>query len=39
MLRDAGWEPEPGTFEQAYLPGPAVSRPWTFVSLGVAAMT
>jgi SAM-dependent methyltransferase len=39
MLRAAGWVPDPGTFEQAWLPGPALSRPWTFVSLGVASVT
>jgi SAM-dependent methyltransferase len=37
MLADAGWVIDPGRFEQAYLDGPAASRPWTFVSLGVAS--
>ena len=36
MLREAGWAIDPGRFEQTYLDGPAASRPWTFVSLGVA---
>ena len=34
MMRAAGFEIE--WLEQAYVPGPALSRPWTFGSLGVA---
>ena len=29
-----GWEVE--SLEQFYLPGPAIGRPWTYLSLGVA---
>lgn len=37
ILAEGGWTPNPaGWLEQVYLPGPAVGRPWTFVSLGVA---
>ena len=38
VLARAGWTPdgEKGWLEQEYLPGPAVGRPWTHLSLGVA---
>jgi len=34
LLEDAGFTV--GRLEQAYLPGPGVGKPWTFVSLGMA---
>ena len=38
MLARAGWTPdgEKGWLEQDYLPGPAVGRPWTHLSVGAA---
>ena len=37
LLAREGWSTAgPGWLEQAYLPGPAVGRPWTYLSLGVA---
>ena len=38
LLARSGWTPggEAGWLEQEYLPGPAVGRPWTHLSLGVA---
>jgi SAM-dependent methyltransferase len=38
LLAATGWTTgAPGWLEQAYLPGPRVGRPWTYVSLGVAS--
>lgn len=37
LLAEEGWTTTaPGWLEQAYLPGPRVGRPWTYLSLGVA---
>lgn len=37
LLVAGGWTTDaPGWLEQAYLPGPRVGRPWTYLSLGVA---
>lgn len=35
LLSRAGWQVE--SLEQAYLPGPRFSRPWTYLSWGVAS--
>ncbi len=40
LLAEGGWTTgSSGWLEQLYLPGPAVGRPWTYVSLGVATAT
>lgn len=39
LLAREGWTTGSGWLEQAYLPGPAVGRPWTYLSLGVATST
>jgi SAM-dependent methyltransferase len=40
LLAGEGWTTAgSGWLEQAYLPGPAVGRPWTYLSLGVATST